>query len=162
MNRENLHGYQKAAIKHIFNHTHCGLFLEMGLGKTVSTLTAISDLLDAVEISRVLVVAPKRVADSVWDAEIKQWEHLRHLTISKIVGTEKKRFKALQTPADIYTIGRDNINWLCGVYEGKRIPFDMLVIDELSSFKNPRSLRFKRLRVLQPFQSLKALQTGSI
>lgn len=150
MKASDLHPYQISAINHILHHTHCGLFLEMGLGKTVSTLTAISELLDAVLVSKVLVVAPKRVAESVWDAEISQWEHLRHLTISKISGNEKKRFKALSTPADIYTIGRDNIVWLCNVYEGHRMPFDMLVIDELSSFKNPRAVRFKRLKNVQP------------
>lgn len=146
-----LHPYQVAAVEHILNHTHCGLFLEMGLGKTVSTLTAISRLMwDELSISRVLVVAPKRVAESVWDAEIDKWEHLKDLRISKIVGDAKTRLNALRTPADIYAIGRDNIAWLCKFYAGKHLPFDMLVIDELSSFKNHKAVRFKHLRMVQP------------
>lgn len=146
-----LHPYQAAAVEHILRHTHCGLFLEMGLGKTVSTLTAINKLMyEELSINKVLVVAPKRVAESVWDAEIDKWEHLRHLRISKIVGDAKTRLNALQTQADIYTIGRDNIAWLCKFYNGKRMPFDMLVIDELSSFKNHKSVRFKNLRIAQP------------
>lgn len=151
MKESDLHPYQVAAVEHILSHTHCGLFLEMGLGKTVSTLTAINKLIyEELAINRVLVVAPKRVAESVWDTEIEKWEHLRHLKISKVVGDVKTRLKALQTRADIYTIGRDNIAWLCKLYAGKRMPFDMLVIDELSSFKNHKSVRFKNLRVVQP------------
>lgn len=151
MKESDLHPYQVAAVEHILSHTHCGLFLEMGLGKTVSTLTAINKLMyEELAINRVLVVAPKRVAESVWDTEIEKWEHLKHLKISKVVGDVKTRLKALQTRADIYTIGRDNIAWLCKLYAGKRMPFDMLVIDELSSFKNHKSVRFKNLRVVQP------------
>lgn len=151
LSETDLHPYQVAAVEHILSHTHCGLFLEMGLGKTVSTLTAINKLMyEELAINRVLVVAPKRVAESVWDAEIEKWEHLKHLKISKVVGDAKTRLNALQTRADIYTIGRDNIAWLCKLYQGKRMPFDMLVIDELSSFKNHKSVRFKHLRVVQP------------
>lgn len=146
-----LHQYQITAINHILDHTHCALFLEMGLGKTVSTLTAINRLkYDYLLISKVLVVAPKRVAESVWDAEIDKWEHLKGLRVSKVVGSAKARQNALQTEADIYTIGRDNVAWLCQFYAGKKMPFDMLVIDELSSFKNNKSVRFKHLRVVQP------------
>lgn len=123
----------------------------MGLGKTVSTLTAVEELMiNRLEVSKVLVIAPKRVAESVWDEEIQKWDHLKHLTVSKITGDEKKRVRALQTQANIYTIGRDNIVWLREFYGSKRMPFDMLVIDELSSFKNPKSQRFKALRLLQP------------
>lgn len=152
MLRENdLHPYQVTAIEHILSHTHCALFLECGLGKTVSTLTAINKLMyEDLEINKVLVVAPKRVAESVWDAEVKSWEHLKHLKVVKIIGDAKTRQKALETRADIYTIGRDNIAWLCKAYEGRRMPFDMLIIDELSSFKNHKSVRFKSLRVVQP------------
>lgn len=146
-----LHSYQRAAIDHIIRHTHCALFLECGLGKTVSTLTAINKLMyEELAINKVLVIAPKRVAESVWDSEVRKWEHLQHLKVSKVVGDAKTRLNALQTHADIYTIGRDNIAWLCKFYEGKRMPFDMLVIDELSSFKNHKSVRFKSLRVVQP------------
>lgn len=162
MRREDLHEYQEAAVSHILRHTHCGLFLDMGLGKTVSTLTAIEWLMyQDLSITKVLVVAPKRVAESVWGAEIDKWEHLRHLRVSKVIGTEKQRRTALSAPADIYTIGRDNIAWLCGLYGGSRVPFDMLVIDELSSFKNPKSQRFKSLRLVQPCFSRVVGLTGT-
>lgn len=162
MRREDLHEYQEAAVSHILRHTHCGLFLDMGLGKTVSTLTAIEWLMyQDLSITKVLVVAPKRVAESVWGAEVDKWDHLRHLRVSKVIGTEKQRRAALSTPADIYTIGRDNIAWLCGLYGGSRIPFDMLVIDELSSFKNPKSQRFKSLRLVQPCFSRVVGLTGT-
>ena len=98
MKESDLHPYQVAAVEHILSHTHCGLFLEMGLGKTVSTLTAINKLMyEELAINRVLVVAPKRVAESVWDAEIEKWEHLQHLKISKVVGDAKTLLNALQT-----------------------------------------------------------------
>ena len=148
---KDLHPYQVTAVNHILTHTHCGLFLEMGLGKTVSTLTAINTLIyDEISVSKILVIAPKRVAESVWDAEIEKWSHLKHLRVSKIIGNAKKRIEAINKKADIYTIGRDNVAWLCQLYSGKRLPFDMLVIDELSSFKNPKSVRFKSLRSVQP------------
>lgn len=151
LSKKDMHEYQLTSVDHIINNDHCALFLEMGLGKTVSTLTAANTLMyEELEISSVLVVAPKRVAESVWDAEIEKWKHLNHLTVSKISGSAKDRKKALQVKADIYTIGRDNIAWLCGQYGGSMLPFDMLVIDELSSFKNPKSLRFKALRNVQP------------
>ena len=151
MTEKDLHPYQITAIKHILSHTHCALFLEMGLGKTVSTLTALNTLLyEELEIQKVLVVAPRRVAESVWDAEVNKWEHLSKLRISKVIGDAKSRSNALKKDADIYTIGRDNIAWLCKLYEHRRMPFDMLVIDELSSFKNPKALRFKALRKVQP------------
>lgn len=122
----------------------------MGLGKTVSTLTAIHTLIyEELEIDTVLVVAPKRVAVNVWTQEAASWEHLKDLTISVIDGDVKKRTKALKAKADIYTIGRDNIAWLCGLYGGSSLPFSMLVVDELSSFKNPSSVRFKALRKVQ-------------
>lgn len=147
MKETDLHGYQKAAVEHIMQNKQCALFLEMGLGKTVSTLTAINKLIyEELDILSALVVAPKRVAESVWDAEIAKWEHLAHLKVVKISGDAKHRRKALQTRADIYTIGRDNIAWLCAQYGGSRLPFDMLVIDELSSFKSDKSVRFKALK----------------
>lgn len=151
MTEKDLHEYQKQAVTHILENTHSGLFLEMGLGKTVSTLTAINALMfEEFDVNTTLIIAPKRVAESVWSAEIEKWEHLRHLKISKVIGSEKERKKALSTKADIYTIGRDNVAWLCGMYGGSMLPFDMLVIDELSSFKNHTSVRFKALRSVQP------------
>ena len=117
-------------------------------GKTVSTLTAINELMfKEVEVRRVLVIAPKRVAESVWTQEVEKWDHLKHIKVSRIIGTERQRREALAKKADVYTIGRDNVAWLCGLYGGYCLPFDMVVIDELSSFKNPKSIRFKALKL---------------
>ncbi len=162
MKKTDLHNYQRTSVQHIIDNTHCALFLEMGLGKTVSTLTAIKWLMyEDLEISTVLIVAPKRVAESVWDAECEKWEHLNNFKIAKIIGSINERKKALQSKADIYMIGRDNIPWLCGQYGGSMLPFDMLVIDELSSFKNPASKRFKALRGVQPSFSRVVGLTGT-
>lgn len=146
-----LHEYQKKAVEHIITHKYCGLFLEMGLGKTVSTLTAVEKLMyDYFEVNSVLVIAPKRVAETVWAEEAQNWEHLQHLTFSKIIGTEKQRLEAFHKKADIHIISRDNIVWLCGIC-ASNLPYDMLVIDELSSFKNHLSQRFKALRLARPW-----------
>jgi len=151
LTKENLHIYQHTGHDHIIEHTHCALFLEMGLGKTVTTGTAINTLMyEELDIMSTLVIAPKRVAETVWDAEFEKWQHLKHLKVSKVIGSVKQRLAALRVKADVYTIGRDNIAWLCGLYGGSMLPFDMLVIDELSSFKNPKSIRFKALRNVQP------------
>lgn len=151
LQKSDLHKYQQRAVNHIINNTHCSLWLEMGLGKSICSLTAIEHLLfEELEISSVLVIAPKRVAESVWDAEVANWAHINHLTVSKITGTVKQRKAALRQKAHIYTLGRDNVVWLCGLYGGSRLPFDMLVIDELSSFKNHQSKRFKALKMVQP------------
>lgn len=151
MNEQSLHGYQLVGIDHIMNLSHCALFLDMGLGKTVITLTAINKLIyEELDVKNALVVAPKRVTEKVWSDEIQKWDHLNHLTYSKIVGNPQQRQDALKKEADIYLISRDNIAWLCGLYGGNMLPFDMLVVDELSSFKNPRSVRFKALRKTQP------------
>ena len=152
MNESNLHNYQKACIEHIINTTHCGVFLEMGLGKTVSTLTAINALMyDYCEINSVLIIAPKRVAESVWQEEAEKWDHLKHLRFSKIIGTQNQRVEAIKAKADIYIISRDNVAWLCALYGGSKIPFEMIVVDELSSFKSYKSIRFKSLKATQPY-----------
>jgi len=144
------HGYQEFGERHILDNPYCGLFLDMGLGKTVTTLTAIDKLkFDEFEVNKVLVIAPLRVADTTWADEIKKWKHLNHLKLVKILGTEKERRAALRHEADIYTINRENVPWLVG-YLGANFPFDMVVVDELSSFKNPSSLRFKSLRTVRP------------
>ena len=151
MNIGNLHKYQKVCIEHIITHPFCGVFLDMGLGKTISTLTAIEQLMyDYCEVNSVLVIAPKRVAETVWEEEAKKWDHTRHLTFSKIIGTEKQRMAALKKKADVYIISRDNITWLCSLYAA-RLPYDMLVIDELSSFKAHQTQRFKSLRLARPW-----------
>lgn len=145
------HDYQKYAIEKIIENPAYALLLDMGLGKTSATLTAINSLMfDDLEISKVLVIAPKRVAEDTWSREIYKWEHTKHLRVSKVLGAEKVRRQALMKDADIYVINRENVEWLVEQYEGKDIPFDMLVVDELSSFKSPKSNRFKALRKIRP------------
>lgn len=144
------HPYQQAAIDAIIDKPSVGLWMEMGLGKTVVTLTAIDTLIyDAAEIRRVLVVAPKKVAEATWQDEAQKWDHLQHLRISTVLGTEAQRIAALNTPADVYIINRENCYWLVGHY-GRHWPFDMVVLDEASSFKNHASQRFKALKAVRP------------
>lgn len=138
--------YQQTAIKWIIDNPRCGLFLDMGLGKTVSTLTAIQQLMDDCEISRTLVVAPKKVAETTWTTEAQKWDHLKSLKVAKVMGTEKQRKLALAEKADVYVIGRDSFVWLVGIFGGM-LPFDVLVIDELTSFKSSKSNRFKAMRM---------------
>ena len=143
------HDYQKRATQLVIDIPKIGLFLDMGLGKTVITMTAIQELMfDRFEVSRVLVIAPKRVAEDTWTREHAKWDHLEDLKISKVLGTPKQRRRALAADADIYVIGRDNVVWL--VEYLKHWPFDMVVIDELSSFKNPQAKRFRALRKVIP------------
>lgn len=130
---------------------YCALFLSCGLGKTVTTLTAILDLLEGCVISKVLVIAPKRVTQVTWRDEINNWNHLKGLRLSIIDGTADQRRAAMMADADIYAVSRDNITWLIQEYGGVRIPFDMVVIDELTSFKNHASKRFKALRKVRKF-----------
>ena len=162
MNESHLHIYQHSGKLHIIQHSHCGLFLDMGLGKTVTTLTAVNYLIyEDLAISTVLIVAPKRVAESVWSAEIEKWEHLKHLKIAKILGNEKQRKAAINSKADIYIISRDNIAWLVGQFGGSMLPYDMLVVDESSSFKNPKAIRFKALKQAQPSFKRVVMLTGT-
>ena len=147
--RENLHEYQERAIQFIKDKKRCMLLLEMGLGKTTSTLTAMSDLIDSFMVSKVLVIAPLRVASSVWKQECAKWEQLKHMQVSVCLGTERQRLAALSRTADVYTINRENVPWLVAHY-GDKWPFDAVVIDESSSFKNPSSRRFKALRKVLP------------
>lgn len=153
MKETDLHKYQLACVQHIIEHPFCGVFVDMGLGKTISTLTAINYLMfDYCEVNSVLVIAPKRVAESVWQEEAEKWEHTKHLRFSKIIGTAKQRIAAvMETKADIYIISRDNVAWLCALYGGGKLPFDMVVVDELSSFKSYKSERFKALRGARPY-----------
>jgi SNF2 family DNA or RNA helicase len=142
------HDYQKYAIDYIKTHPVTALFLDMGLGKTVTTLTAIRDLMyDSFEIKHVLVVAPLRVARDTWPEEIRKWDHLKELTFSVVVGTVAERRRALQQEADIYIVNRENLAWL---YQNSRLDFDMVVLDELSSFKNAQSKRFKAMKAMRP------------
>ena len=144
------HDYQRYAAEFIITHPVAALLLDMGLGKTSITLTAINDLLfDSFEVHKVLVVAPLRVARDTWSAEIEKWEHLKNLHYSVAVGTEQERLNALRTPADIYIINRENIQWLVEE-SGLPFDFDMAVIDELSSFKNHQSKRFRAFMKSRP------------
>lgn len=161
MNENNLHEYQKAAVSHIIDHPAAGLFLDMGLGKTVSTLTAINRLMNVyMEVTKVLVIAPKRVAEDTWTTECGKWDHLRGLRISRVLGTEKKRKAALKEDADIYVINRENVVWLVAQLKGWW-PFDMIVIDELSSFKSNTAARFKALRKVRPMSARVVGLTGT-
>lgn len=144
------HDYQRYAAEFIIAHLVSALLLDMGLGKTSITLTAINDLLfDSFEVHKVLVVAPLRVARDTWSAEIEKWEHLKNLRYSVVIGTAQERLKALTTPADIYIINRENIQWLVEE-SGLPFDFDMAVIDELSSFKNHQSKRFRAFMKVRP------------
>jgi len=156
-----MHAYQHQAVDFIIDKPYCGLLLEMGLGKTVSTLTAIDRLLnDRFEVAKVLVIAPLRVADATWVDEVQKWEHLKHLTISRVLGTETQRKQALRARADIYIINRENVAWLVG-YCDAGWPFDMVVIDELSSFKSAQAQRFKTLRQVRPLMKRVVGLTGT-
>ena len=140
--------YQTFATNFVLEHPACGLILDMGLGKSVITLTALwSLLLDSFDVGKVLVVAPKRVAENTWPTELTKWEHLEGLTWSLVLGSEKNRRAALQPRAKIYIINRENVAWLVDNYLWD---FDALVIDELSSFKSSKAQRFRALKRVRP------------
>lgn len=144
------HKYQKTAIDFIIKNKYCGLFLDMGLGKTVSTLTAIKKLRDEyLDVKKVLIIAPKRVAIDTWPAEINKWEHTKDLTYTMLTGGLNERVRGLKTQTDIYITTRDLIKWLVD-YVGRDWDFDMVVVDELSSFKGYSSKRFKALKKVRP------------
>lgn len=145
------HNYQNYAKDFILAHKVSALFLDCGLGKTITTLTAINELMyDSFEISKVLIIAPLRVAQSTWKEEIEKWDHLNLLRYSVAVGDEKERLKALKQNSDIYIINRENVDWLV-TKSGIDFNFDMLIIDELSSFKSHTSKRFKSLLKIRPY-----------
>lgn len=155
------HPYQAEAIKRIEEHEKYGLFLDMGLGKTVITLTAIHDLIyDSFEARKVLIIAPKSVAESTWQDEAAKWDHLSDLRFSTVLGSAKKRIEALHQEADCYVINRENVTWLCEYYK-HRMPFDMLVVDESSSFKNASSKRFRSIKKCLPLFERVILLTGT-
>ncbi|WP_075979900.1 DEAD/DEAH box helicase [Bacillus massilinigeriensis] len=143
--------YQAYATQWIIEKEKSALFLEMGMGKSVSTLTAILELLyDYFDVAKVLVIAPLRVASTTWEEEVEKWDHLHELRISKVLGSEKQRVAALYKKADIYIINRENVTWLVEHFDSDW-PFDMVVIDELSSFKSSKAQRFKSLKKVRPF-----------
>lgn len=143
-----LHDYQEYAKTWIVEHSHCGLLLDMGLGKTLTTLAAIDEIENIFcEGNKILIIAPKKVADETWSAEIEKWGF--DFTYSKVLGSEKKRIEALEKEADIYIINRENVVWLAEYYQTKW-PFTFVVIDELSSFKSSKAKRFRALRKIRP------------
>lgn len=155
------HSYQRYAIERILQDDSLGLFLDMGLGKTVITLTAINDLkFNRWAVSRCLVVAPKKVAEATWSHEAEKWDHLRHLKIIPVLGSLKKRVQALHTPGDIWVINRENVPWLVEYFRNNW-PFDMVVLDESSSFKNPQSKRFKAMKLVMSRIARLVLLTGT-
>lgn len=155
------HSYQRYAIERILQDNSLGLFLDMGLGKTVITLTAINDLkFNRWAVSRCLVVAPKKVAEATWSHEAEKWDHLRHLKIVPVLGSLKKRVQALHTPGDIWVINRENVPWLVEYFRNNW-PFDMVVLDESSSFKNPQSKRFKAMKLVRSRIARLVLLTGT-
>ncbi len=148
LKREHLYEYQNYCIGFILNHPAAGIFLDMGCGKSVITLTALWSLaLDSFDIGKILVIAPKRVAETVWEQEISKWEHLTGLTAARVLGSRKKREQALAEMASVYIINRENVAWLVDNYEWD---FDTVVIDELSSFKSNQAQRFKALKKVRP------------
>ena len=143
-----LHDYQEYAVKFVEEHSVSALLLDMGLGKTIITLTAINNLMfDMFQVKKVLIIAPLRVARDTWPAEIEKWKHLKHLRYSVAIGTSDERKTALNTDADIYIINRENVDWLVS---NTKFDYDMVVIDELSSFKNHQTKRFKALMRVRP------------
>lgn len=144
------HNYQAYATQRIVDDPAVGLFLSMGLGKTVITLTAVNELkYHRFAVSRCLVVAPKKVAEATWATEAAKWDHLCHLRIIPVLGSAKRRIAALATPGDVWVINRENVPWLVD-YCRNAWPFDMVVLDESSSFKNASSKRFKSLKLVRP------------
>ena len=145
------HDYQKYCIDRIIQQNRLGLYLEMGMGKSVITLTAVRSLIyDYLAVSRALVIAPKKVSEGTWDREAEKWDHLKDLTISRIMGTPKEREAAMEAEADVYILSRDNVQWLVEKM-GRKWKFDMVILDESTSFKNPQAKRFKALRRVLPF-----------
>lgn len=145
------HGYQQQMIEYIDTHPVAALFLDMGLGKTVITLTAIKNLMyDSFEVKKVLVIAPLRVARDTWPNEIEKWNHLQDLRYSVVVGNQIERQSALKQEVEIYIINRENVTWLIEK-SGYQFDFDMVIIDELSSFKSHAAKRYKSLLKVRPF-----------
>ena len=155
MKRSDLHQYQQHLINLSRTVPNMGLFLPPGLGKTATTLTIIAEQFEG----KTLIIAPKRVAETVWDAEVKKWDHLSHLKVSKIMGTPAQRLSGLTSEADIYLINLENVAWLCDVQP--KLVFTNLVIDESSRFKDPSTKRFKALKKhLKGFQR-RVILTGT-
>ncbi len=160
LTRNNLHHYQDKAVDFILSKKKVALLLDMGLGKTVSSLTAIVDLVDSLSVNKVLIIAPLRVANTTWHKEALNWQHTKDLKVNICTGSEKNRRAQLHRSADVYVINRENVEWLVNLY-GKKWPFDCVIVDESSSFKSPASRRFKSLRKTISLTEYCALLTGT-
>lgn len=155
------HNYQAYCIQRVVEDPAIGLFLRPGLGKTVITLSAVNILkYFRWQVAKALVVAPKKVAEATWSKEAAKWDHLQHLRVSTVLGSASKRIKALNTPADVYVTNRENFEWLVDYYQ-QAWPFDMVVFDESTSFKNPQSKRFKAAKRIRRFIKKVVLLTGT-
>lgn len=160
LTRSDLHEYQNRAIEFIKEKKRVALFLEMGLGKTASSLTTILDIHDSLDTTKTLVVAPLRVANATWHTEAKRWQHTKDMTFAICTGSEKNRIAQLHKTADVYVINRENIPWLVSHYKNKW-PFDSVIIDESSSFKSSSTGRFKALRKVLHLIDYMVLLTGT-
>jgi len=140
------HAYQTRAIEHVIKNDGCLLALEMGLGKSVITLTAVANELNSYMAFRALVIAPKRVAENTWPTEAAKWEHTRSLRVSLVLGSERDRLKALGKNADLYVINTENVPWLVSQFPDDTWPFDLVVLDESTRFKDRSTQRWKALR----------------
>lgn len=159
--RFNPHPYQKYCIDRILQDPAIGLFLDMGLGKSAISLTAVHELkYRRFEVGKVLVIAPKKVAEATWIQEAAKWEHTKGLRVSVVLGPAKRREEALYRPADVYVINRENVVWLVEYYQNAW-PFDMVIVDESSSFKSPKAKRFKSLAMVRPHIKRMVLLTGT-
>lgn len=155
------HGYQSYCIQKILEIRKLGLFLDMGLGKTVTTLTAVKELkYNRFEVRKVLVIAPKKVAEGTWTKEKEKWSHTKMLRVSQVLGSQEKRIRALNRPADLYIINRENVVWLVDYYRNSW-PFDMVIVDESSSFKSHKAKRFKALASVGPHINRMVELTGT-
>lgn len=157
------HQYQLDAIQFIYDNPAVGIYAEVGRGKSSITLTAIEELIARLEVSKTLIVAPKRVASATWKNEISKWDHTKHLKLSRIIGNEKQRIQSLMITADVYTVSRDNIAWLVSYCARvlKRWPFNMVVLDESSNFRNRDAMRYKAIRKIIPKISRQIHLTGT-
>lgn len=159
--RSDLRNYQRAGVRFIKEKRKCALFVDMGLGKTAISLTAIADLAAEMDIGRALIIGPQRVVKKTWPDEVKNWSHTRKLTHTVIVGTPKKRRKLLQQPTDLHLVTCDSVHWLLEEFEGKDFPYDAIFIDESSKFKHHGSRRSKAMRILSKDVRYLVLLTGT-
>lgn len=159
LKKSQMHRYQKGAVRHGVRHEAAGLLMEMGLGKTVCSLTIVAELMDLFQVSKTLVVGPPNVAKKVWSDEVQEWEHLNHLKVLPVFGTPKKRRELLHEEADIYTLSVHCLSWFCAEFPNP--DFDMLIVDESSMFKAHNTNRFRDLKAILPSFARRLILTGT-